>query len=105
MKSTKHFVSNVVLATKNVSLMQYLSNRKETIMDQIKLNIDNREVIVPKGTTISKLLNKSGLRFQRLCHFELKGMNIHNKPGGCRICVVEVEGKKKLSSGMCDRMY
>ncbi len=77
--------------------MQYLSNRKETIMDQIKLNIDNREVIVPKGTTILKAAQQIGIEIPTLCHFELKGMNIHNKPGGCRICVVEVEGRRNLA--------
>lgn len=32
-----------------------------------------------------------------LCHFELCDMGIENKPGGCRICVVEVEGRRNLA--------
>ena len=87
----------MALATKNVSLTQYLSNRKEQIMDQIKLNIDNREVVVTKGTTILKAAQKIGIDIPTLCFFELKGMNIHNNPGGCRICVVEVEGRRNLA--------
>lgn len=59
-------------------------------MDTIKLNIDNREVEVEKGTTILKAAQKLGIDIPTLCHFELNGLNVHNKPGGCRICVVEV---------------
>ncbi len=32
-----------------------------------------------------------------LCHFELCDLDIENKPGGCRICVVEVEGRRNLA--------
>jgi NADP-reducing hydrogenase subunit HndD len=66
-------------------------------MDQVKLIIDNREVSVPKGTTILKAATSIGIQIPTLCHFELEGLNIHNKPGGCRICVVEVEGRKNLA--------
>ena len=66
-------------------------------MDKIKLIIDNKEVSVPAGTTILKAAREIGIDIPTLCHFELAGMNIHNKPGGCRICVVEVEGRRNLA--------
>ncbi len=66
-------------------------------MDQVKLTIDKREVVVPKGTTILKAADSIGIHIPTLCYFELKGMNITNKPGGCRICVVEVEGRRNLA--------
>lgn len=66
-------------------------------MDQVKLTIDKREVVVPKGTTILKAAATIGIHIPTLCYFELKGMNITNKPGGCRICVVEVEGRRNLA--------
>ena len=66
-------------------------------MDTIKLTIDYKEVEVPKGTTILKAAQQIGIGIPTLCHFELSGMNIHNKPGGCRICVVEVAGRKNLA--------
>jgi len=87
----------VELVWKNVNLTQYQSNRKEYIMDKIKLTIDNREVSVTKGTTLLKAAHEIGIDIPTLCHFELAGMNIHNKPGGCRICVVEVEGRRNLA--------
>ncbi len=66
-------------------------------MDKIKLTIDNREVEVAKGTTILKAAQSIGISIPTLCHFELKGLNVHNKPGSCRICVVEVAGRRNLA--------
>lgn len=66
-------------------------------MDTIKLTIDNRELEVPKGTTILNAAKKLGINIPTLCHFEFKGMDVHNKPGGCRICVVEVAGRRNLA--------
>ena len=66
-------------------------------MDMIKLTIDNREVEVPKGTTILKAAQGMGIDIPTLCHFELNNLGVHNKPGGCRICVVEVAGRRNLA--------
>ena len=66
-------------------------------MDMIKLTIDNREVEVPKGTTILKAAQTIGINIPTLCHFELEGLGVHNKPGSCRICVVEVAGRRNLA--------
>jgi NADP-reducing hydrogenase subunit HndD len=67
-------------------------------MDQIKLTIDGKTVEVPKGTTIYKAARTLGIDIPILCYMDLKGLNIENKPGGCRICVVEVEGRRNLAS-------
>ena len=66
-------------------------------METVKLTIDNKTVEVPKGTSILKAARKIGIEIPTLCHFELHKMNIENKPGGCRVCVVEVEGRKNLA--------
>jgi len=66
-------------------------------METIKLTIDNKTVEVEKGTTILKAARKIGIEIPTLCHFEMCDMNIENKPGGCRICVVEVDGRKNLA--------
>jgi len=77
--------------------MQYQLYKNEQTMDKIKLIIDNKEVSVLKGSTILKAAHENGIEIPTLCHFELAGMNIHNAPGGCRICVVEVEGRRNLA--------
>jgi NADP-reducing hydrogenase subunit HndD len=63
----------------------------------ITLTIDKKKVEVEKGTTILKAARKVGIEIPTLCHFELCDMGIENKPGGCRICVVEVEGRRNLA--------
>ena len=52
---------------------------------------------MPKGTTILNAAKQLGISIPTLCHFEFKGMDVHNKPGGCRICVVEVAGRRNLA--------
>src|SRR5664280_2810587 len=66
-------------------------------METIKLTIDNKEIEVPKGTTIYKAARESGIDIPTLCYMELHDMNIENKPAGCRICVAEVSGRRTLA--------
>lgn len=62
----------------------------------IELTIDNKKVEVEKGITILEAAQRVGVEIPTLCHFQLHDMGIENKPGGCRICVVEVEGHRNL---------
>lgn len=66
-------------------------------MDQVKLIIDGKQVEVPVGTTIYKAAKELGIDIPVLCYMDLKNLNIENKPGGCRICSVEVEGRRNLA--------
>ncbi len=66
-------------------------------METIKINIDNKIVEVEKGTTILQAAKKFGIHIPTLCHLHLHDLNIENKPAGCRICVVEVAGRKNLA--------
>ncbi len=66
-------------------------------MSLVKLTIDGQQVEVEKGTTIYKAAKKLGIDIPVLCYMDLHNMNIENKPGGCRICVVEVEGRRNLA--------
>lgn len=66
-------------------------------MEEIKLIIDNKEIKVAKGTTILKAAEQIGINIPTLCHFQLDGLGVHNKPGACRICVVEVAGRRNLA--------
>ncbi|MCW3786181.1 NADH-dependent [FeFe] hydrogenase, group A6 [Plebeiibacterium sediminum] len=66
-------------------------------MDIVKLNIDNKSVVVEKGTTLLEAAKSVGVEIPTLCHMKLHDMNYENNPGGCRICVVEVEGRRNLA--------
>lgn len=66
-------------------------------MEMIKITIDNKALEVKPGTTILEAANQVGIHIPTLCYLNLLDMNIKNKPGGCRICVVEVEGRRNLA--------
>jgi NADP-reducing hydrogenase subunit HndD len=66
-------------------------------MDMIKLIIDKKPVEVKPGTTILQAADQIGINIPRLCYMNLGGLNIESKPGGCRVCVVEVEGRRNLA--------
>jgi NADP-reducing hydrogenase subunit HndD len=68
---------------------------------KINLNIDNKAYTVPRGLTILEAAHKVGIEIPTLCHMKLHDVNIENKPAGCRICVVEVAGRKNLVPACC----
>jgi len=66
-------------------------------MEKVTLTIDDKKVEVPKGTTIYKAAKEIGIDIPVLCYMNLEDIGVENKPGGCRVCVVEVEGRKNLA--------
>ncbi len=67
----------------------------------INLTIDKKPLVVKKGTTILEAASSIGVDIPTLCHMHLHDMNIENKPGGCRVCVVEVTGRRNLAPACC----
>ena len=63
----------------------------------IKITIDHKPIEVEKGTTVLKAAQQAGIHIPTLCYMHLEDLNIEHKPGGCRICVVEVKGRKNLA--------
>lgn len=60
-------------------------------MTTVKLTINNQEVEVPQGTTVLRAAEKAGIHIPTLCD------HAHLTPyGGCRLCVVEVQGARTL---------
>lgn len=62
----------------------------------INITINGKPVEVEKGTTIYQAAKKININIPVLCYMELEGMGVKHNPGGCRVCVVEVEGAKNL---------
>ena len=52
-------------------------------MDTVRLTIDKKEVV--------------GIIIPTLCYMKLEDLHFENNPGACRICVVEVEGRRNLA--------
>ena len=61
--------------------------------EMVKLNIDGIDVEVPKGTTILEAARKANIDIPTLCF--LKGIN---EVGDCRMCLVEVEGRRGFAT-------
>ena len=74
-------------------------------MEIVNLIIDNKPVVVKKGTTILQAASEIGIHIPTLCYMKLDDLNIENKPGGCRICVVEVNGRRNLAPACCTDVY
>lgn len=60
-------------------------------MKQVKLTIDDKEVVVPEGTNVLEAARSVGIDIPTLCY--LKKIN---EVGACRMCQVEIEGLNKL---------
>ncbi len=73
--------------------------------EKVTLQIDRHFITVSKDSTILEAARKIGINIPTLCHIDLKGTCIKNTPASCRICVVEIEGRKNLApacSTKCD---
>ena len=66
-------------------------------MERVKITIDGKAVEVEKGATIYEAAKHIGVDIPTLCYMNMGDMNIKHNPGGCRICVVEVEGRRNLA--------
>lgn len=63
----------------------------------INLTIDGQQVSVPEGTTILEAARKINRDIPTLCYLNLEKIKYVNKVASCRICVVEVEGRRNLA--------
>ena len=65
----------------------------------IKLTIDSNEVQVKEGTTILQAAKKAGIDIPTLCF--LKDIN---EIGDCRMCIVEVEGRRGFATSCIQKV-
>ncbi|ADL51982.1 NADH-dependent [FeFe] hydrogenase, group A6 [Clostridium cellulovorans] len=65
-------------------------------MELIQLTINGRKVEVETGTTILEAAKKLNIEIPTLCHLKLQDGKHVSCTSSCRVCSVEVEGKKNL---------
>ena len=65
----------------------------------INLTIDDQKVTVPEGTTILQAAKQVGIDIPTLCF--LKDIN---EVGDCRMCIVEVEGRKGFATSCIQKV-
>ena len=66
-------------------------------MADLKITIDGRETMVAPNSTILEAAKTVGVHIPTLCHLDLHDTKMVNQAASCRICVVEVEGRKNLA--------
>jgi len=62
----------------------------------MKLTINNSEITVENGATILDAARILGVYIPTLCHFEMPEVGVVNRTGTCRVCMVDVEGRRNL---------
>ncbi len=90
-------------------MLQWLSSRcnnKEIIVPNLKkeveflslvtITINDKQLEVEQGATILEAARLLEINIPTLCNLKLHG-GVENKPGSCRVCVVEVEGRRNLA--------
>ena len=59
----------------------------------VQITINGKQIEVPEGTTVLRAAEMAGIQIPKLCdHKELTPY------GGCRLCIVEVQGVRELIS-------
>ena len=66
-------------------------------MSLIALTINNKEINVEQGTTILQAARMLNINIPTLCHLNMHDGKTTNHPGSCRICMVEVSGRRNLA--------
>lgn len=66
-------------------------------MALINIKINGKELQVEAGLTILQAAKKIGIEIPTLCYMHLQGLGIEHNPGACRICVVEIKGRRNLA--------
>lgn len=66
-------------------------------MSLIALTINDKEVQVEQGTTILQAARMLNIDIPTLCHLNMHDGKTTNHPGSCRVCVVEVAGRRNLA--------
>ncbi|MDR1913832.1 MAG: [FeFe] hydrogenase, group A [Clostridiales bacterium] len=62
----------------------------------VDITINNVETSVPDGTTILEAAKSLGVHIPTLCHLDLHDIKMVNRVGTCRVCMVEVDGRRNL---------
>ena len=66
-------------------------------MSLITLTINDKEIKVEQGATILQAARILNINIPTLCHLNMHDGKTTNHPGSCRVCMVEVSGRRNLA--------
>ncbi len=70
----------------------------------VNVTIDGVQAQVPSTHTILDAARDNNINIPTLCHLKLHNEESVNKVASCRICVVEVEGRRNLAPACCTKV-
>lgn len=76
-------------------------------MKNVNIRINDINIEVPETYTILEAAKMIGVKIPTLCHLDLHDINLKavNKAASCRVCVVEVEGRRNLAPACSTNVY
>ncbi|MCM8711407.1 NADH-dependent [FeFe] hydrogenase, group A6 [Clostridium sp. SYSU_GA19001] len=74
-------------------------------MSLVTVTINNRQVQVEEGTTILEAAKLLNIKIPTLCHLNLHDTKMVNQTASCRVCMVEVEGRRNLAPSCATPVY
>ncbi len=63
----------------------------------VNVEIDDQAIAVEAGSTILQAAKKVQIRIPTLCHLDWGALKVVNKTASCRVCMVEVAGRRNLA--------
>lgn len=72
-----------------------------------RIYINDKEYNMPEDYTVLEAVRETGRYIPTLCHMELEGksINVENQPASCRVCVVEIEGRRNLAPACATPLF
>ncbi len=67
----------------------------------INLTVNDKKIKIKDGATILEAAATIDIRVPTLCHMKIDCIDVTHRTGSCRICVVEVEGRRNLAPACC----
>lgn len=67
-----------------------------SVNKMIEITINGQKITVEAGTTILSAAKTLGIHIPTLCHLDLEDIGMVNQVASCRVCLVEVEGRRSL---------
>ena len=64
--------------------------KKHEDRKQIKVKINDQDLMVPEGITVLEAAHEAGVKIPTLCHLDLHDLQLYNKTASCRVCMVEL---------------
>ncbi len=74
-------------------------------MGNVNIVINDIKLNVPDTMTILEAAKEANIKIPTLCHLNLHDLKAVNKVASCRVCMVEVEGRRNLAPACATQIY